>query len=93
MGRIYQGQSALRIRVNAECDLSQMNEGKLCYLKPDRTRGEYPVVVENELEGIAFYDVQPEDLDQEGWWLFWLEAIFMDGRRGIGEKRKVFLWG
>lgn len=93
MGRIYRGQSALRIRIQTGSDLSQMTEGKICYINPGSETGIFPVIKEDSSDGILFYDVQEGDLEQAGWWLFWVEVIFQDGRKGIGEKRKVYIWG
>ncbi|MDA3851204.1 MAG: hypothetical protein PF447_08000 [Spirochaetaceae bacterium] len=92
MGRIYKGQSALRIRISTESDLSQTAGQMICYLSPGGIEGQFPAVIEEELKGILFYDLQQGDLEESGWWIFWVEVNYQDGRKGIGEKREVFLW-
>ena len=95
---IFVEQSNLRIQLTCVQDITDAIETEIRYRKPDGTEGAWDAEVEDEEEGIIYYDldepVEPEDpeeetpppeLDQAGIWTFWVYVKFSDGRTGYGE--------
>lgn len=93
MGRIFQGQSSLRIVVETKTDLSEAAAAKIKYRKPDGTSGEFAAVIGDAEGGIIFREMTAAgELDQAGWWVFWAWVEFQDGRAAAGEAERVFVW-
>ena len=92
MGKVFRGQTALRITVRTFCDLSRTESVWIRYRKPDKTGGEFTAAVEDEEKGIIFYDCKAGDIDVSGWWVFWAFVTFDDGSSAAGEVAKVFVW-
>jgi hypothetical protein len=92
MGRIFKGQSALRITVKTYTDLEGISGAALRYRKPDASTGEFAAGVQDEGKGIIFHECLEGELDQAGWWSFWAYITFADGRTAAGETAKVFVW-
>jgi hypothetical protein len=92
MGRVYAGQSALRISVKTFTDLEGVNSAGIRYRKPDGVRGEFPAWVSDPGKGIIFHECIEGELDMAGWWVFWAFITFTDGRTAAGEAAKVFVW-
>ena len=92
MGRIYAGQSYLKIIVKTYINLAGAEECLIKYRKPDGTEGSFPGTISDEEEGILIYEVKEGDIDISGWWKFWAEVTFLGGRMAPGEKVKVFVW-
>lgn len=92
MGKIYAGQSALRILVKTFCDLEGIDNAIIKYRKPNGTSGEFVAAVGDEAKGIIFHECIEGEIDISGWWVFWAFVTFADGRTAAGETSKVYVW-
>jgi hypothetical protein len=92
MGRIYKGQSALRITVKTFVDLEGIEEACIKYRKPDGTAGSFPAGVGDSGKGVIFHECIEHEIDAAGWWSFWAFVTFADGRTAAGEAARVFVW-
>ena len=78
MGRIYNGQSKLRIRLDTSQDISGAT-AEIKYKKPSGNTGKWTAVVEDYTNGIIYYDVVAGDVDESGKWKFWAYITFSGG--------------
>jgi len=92
MGKIYKGQSALRITLNTFSDLEGIQNAVIKYRKPDGTMGEFTAAVSDMAKGIIFHECIEGELNLSGWWSFWAFVTFADGRTAAGESAKVYIW-
>jgi hypothetical protein len=92
MGRIFKGQSALRIVVKTFTDLEDIISTVIKYRKPDGSIGEFGAGVGDAVRGIIFHECIEGELDMAGWWVLWAFITFADGRTAAGEAAKVFIW-
>jgi hypothetical protein len=92
MGRIYCGQSALRITVKTFIDVEGIISAVIRYRKPNGTTGSFAAGVWDMAKGIIFHECIEGELDMPGWWVFWAFITFADGRTASGEAAKVFIW-
>jgi hypothetical protein len=92
MGRIYAGQSALRLTVKTFTDLEGIISAVIKYRKPDGSAGELNAGVEDMAKGIIFHECIEGEISMAGWWVFWAFITFGDGRTAAGEAAKVFVW-
>ena len=92
MGKIFRGQSALRITLKTFTDLEGVLSAVIKYRKPDGSAGEFPAAVCDAAKGVIFHEVIEGELDASGWWAFWAFVAFADGRAAAGEAAKVFIW-
>ena len=92
MGKIFKGQTALRITVKTFCDLDGIENALIKYRKPNGKTGEFGAAVADTANGVIFHECIEGDLDVSGWWAFWAFITFADGRTAAGETAKVYLW-
>ena len=92
MGKIFKGQTALRITLRTFCDLEGIKNAVIRYRKPNNKTGEFPAAVDDEAQGVIFYECIEGDIDASGWWAFWAFVTFADGRTAAGEAAKVYIW-
>jgi hypothetical protein len=92
MGRIYRGQSALRITVKTFTDLEGIVSAVIKYQKPDGSAGEFAAGVGDMAKGVIFHECIEGEIDMAGWWVFWVFITFADGRTAAGETAKVYVW-
>jgi len=92
MGKIFKGQSALRITLQTFCNLEGVTIALIKYRKPDGSCGEMAAAVGDETKGVIFHEVLDGELDVSGWWAFWAFVVFADGRTAAGEMAKVFIY-
>ena len=92
MGKIYKGQSALRITVNTFVDLENIISAVIKYRKPNGTQGAFSAGIADSAKGVIFHEVLEGELNITGWWVFWAFVIFTDGRTAAGEAAKVYIW-
>jgi hypothetical protein len=93
MGRIYAGQSALRISLKTFTDLEGVEGAVIKYRKPDGSSGELAAGVGDAGKGVIFHECIEGEVDMAGWWVFWAFITFGDGRTAAGEAAKVFVGG
>ena len=92
MGRIFKGQSALRIMLKTFCDLEGIENAVIRFRKPNGKGGEFSAAVGDTAKGVIFYECIEGDIDVSGWWVFWAFITFADGRTAAGEMAKVYIW-
>ena len=92
MGKIFKGQSAIRLTLKTFSDLEGIEQAVIKYRKPDKSLGQFPAVVEDTTSGIISHECIEGELDASGWWAFWAFITFNDGRTAAGEAAKVFIW-
>jgi len=92
MGKIFKGQTALRITLRTFCDLEEIENAVIRYRKPNKKTGEFQAAVRDLAQGVIFHECIEGDLDASGWWAFWSFVTFADGRTAAGETAKVFIW-
>ena len=92
MGRIFKGQTALRITVKTFCDLENIEKAVIRYRKPGGKNGEFSSAVSDAVMGTIFHEVIEGEIDVSGWWSFWAFITFADGRTAAGEVAKVYIW-
>jgi hypothetical protein len=92
MGRVYVGQSALRITVKTFTDLEGITSACIKYRKPDGSTGIFNAGLGDAGKGVIFHECLEGELDMAGWWVFWAFITFADGRTAAGEAAKVFIW-
>jgi hypothetical protein len=92
VGKIYMGQSALRITVKTFTDLEGIITAVIKYRKPDGSGGEFAAGVGDEAKGVIFHECIEHEIDMAGWWVFWAFITFTDGRTAAGEAAKVYVW-
>ena len=92
MGRIFKGQTALRITLKTFTDLEEACSAVIKYRKPNGITGELGAAVGDSEQGIIFHEVIEGEIDVSGWWAFWAFVTFADGRTAAGQTAKVFIW-
>src|SRR5215510_11680263 len=92
MGRIYVGQSALRIILKTFTDLEGILSAVIKFKKPNGKTGEFAAAVSDVANGVIFHEVIEGEIDLPGWWSFWAFITFADGRTAAGEAAKVYVW-
>jgi len=92
MGKIYKGQSALRITVKTYIDLDGIEGAVIKYRKPNGKCGEFTAGVSDEAMGDIFHECIEGEIDLSGWWAFWAYVTFADGRTAAGETAKIYIW-
>ena len=92
MGRIFKGQTALRITLKTFTDLEDVLTAVIKFRKPNGVVGEFTAAVGDTAKGVIFHECIEGDLDVSGWWAFWAYIIFADGRTAAGETAKVYIW-
>jgi len=91
MGKIFKGQSALRITLKTFTDLEDAT-AVIRYKKPNGKTGEFNAAIGDFANGVIFHEVIEGEIDLSGWWVFWSFITFADGRTAAGEAAKVFIW-
>ena len=92
MGRIFKGQSALRIMLKTFCDLEGILSAVIKYRKPNGSAGGFPATVSDTANGVIIHECIEGEIDISGWWSFWAFVVFADGRTAAGEAAKVHIW-
>jgi hypothetical protein len=92
MGKVFKGQTALRIVLRTFIDLDDVISAVIKYRKPNGKTGEFSAGVSDVGEGSIFHEITEGEIDMSGWWAFWAFITFADGRSAAGETAKVFIW-
>jgi len=92
MGKIFKGQTALRLTVKTFVDLEDIISAVIKYRKPDGISGEFSAAVTDTANGVISHECIEGELDVSGWWAFWAYVTFGDGRTAAGEAAKVYIW-
>ena len=92
MGKIFKGQTALRITLKTFCDLEGIENAVIRYRKPNGYTGELAASVGDIEKGVIFHEVIEGEINVSGWWAIWAFITFADGRTAAGEAAKVYIW-
>jgi len=92
MGKIFLGQSALRITLKTFIDLEGIENAVIKFRKPNGITGELAAAVGDTARGVIFHECIEGEIDVSGWWAFWAFITFEDGRTAAGETAKVYVW-
>jgi len=92
MGRIFKGQTALRLTLKTFTDLEDAISAVIRYRKPNGTSGEFTAAIGDVANGVIFHECIEGDIDVSGWWTLWAFVTFADNRTAAGEAAKVFIW-
>ncbi len=92
MGKIYSGQTALRLTLKTFCDLEGIENVVIKYRKPNGILGELAAFVADVGKGVISHECIEGEIDVSGWWSFWSFVTFDDGRTAAGEAAKVYIW-
>jgi len=92
MGRVFKGQTALRITLETFVDLEGIENAVIRYRKPNGKSGEFPAAVGDMARGTIFHECIEGEIDVSGWWSMWAFITFADGRTAAGEAAKVYIW-
>ncbi len=92
MGKIFCGQSALRITLKTFCGLEGIISAVIKYCKPNGKTGELYAAVGDTANGVIFHECIEGEIDVSGWWKFWAFITFSDGRTAAGETARVYIW-
>jgi len=92
MGKIFKGQTALRINLKTFTDLEDAVSAVIRYRKPNGKTGELAAAVGDTVKGTIFHECIEGEIDVSGWWVFWAFVTFADGRTAAGEAAKVYIW-
>lgn len=88
MSKIYLDQTALRLTLTAEVDITGAITTQIKYRKSDGTTGVWDATVETASDGTIYHDFTEGDLDVLGTWTAWTYVVFSDGRYADGEPIK-----
>ena len=92
MGRIFKGQSALRIVLKTFIDIEGIENAVIRFRKPNGKNGEFAAGVSDAARGLIFHECIEGEIDVSGWWVLWAFITFSDGRTAVGEAAKVYIW-
>jgi len=92
MGRIFKGQTALRLTLKTYCDLEGIISAVIKFRKPNGVFGEFTAFVSDVAKGIIAHECIEGEIDISGWWTFWAFITFDDNRTAAGEAAKVYVW-
>ena len=92
MGKIFKGQTSLRITVNTFSNLNDCLSAVIKYKKPNGRTGEFAAGVMDREKGVIVHECIEGEIDVSGWWVFWAFITFADGRTAAGEAAKVYVW-
>lgn len=84
MGKVYVGQTSLRLKFITSVDITDA-VCKIKYKKPNGELGTWSGIIMDPDRGIFYYDVQNGDLDQAGDWILWADVTFKDFTKAPGE--------
>ena len=84
MGKIYDAQTDLTLKLETGKNLTGISNVKICYRNPINEVGEFPAVVTDETKGIITHALTAP-LAQSGEWKLWAKIIDEQGLVSIGE--------
>lgn len=93
MANIHVGQTAIRLQFKIGLDISLANSIELRFYKPNGMMGSFPASILDASVGEVYYDVQSEtDLDDTGYWTFWVHVWFSDNTELDSDPIKVSIF-
>ena len=93
MGKIYTFDIGTRLRTTLNIDLAGYSTVKYTILKPSGSTLTVPVTsVEDEGNGIVYYDTVSEDLDEEGKYYIQTQIVFAGGNKNESETKYFIVY-
>lgn len=86
MAAIFKNQSKLRIQLTTSVDITGATVKQIKYIKPSGTTGEWDATSSDDENGVIYYDIIDDELDENGRWTLYAYITFSDGRSAPGEK-------
>ena len=84
MGKIYDVQTDLTLKLETGKNLTGISNVKICYRNPINEVGEFPAVVVDETKGIISHALTAP-LVKSGEWKLWAKIVDGQGLISIGE--------
>lgn len=85
MGKVYVGQSKLKINVNVGQDVTGATV-QIYYIKPSKDTGSFETTIDDAVNGLISFDIADETtFDEVGTWTFYSKIIFSDLKVSYGE--------
>ena len=84
MGKIYDVQTDLTLKLETGKDLTGISDVKICYRNPNNEVGEFTAVVVDYAKGIISYALTAP-LAKSGEWKLWAKIVDAQGLTSIGE--------
>lgn len=85
MGKVYIGQTALKIEVDLKANLTDASV-KLKFKKPTGEAGEFAMIITDTINGIAKFEAQTANtFNVAGTWTFWAYVTYGNGKVAAGE--------
>lgn len=86
MGKIYVGQTRLRITLETLADLTDADEFKIKYIKPNGTEGSWTATCDDLPKGEIYYEnFVSTTLDEAGVWRMWSYVTWLGSSAGEDE--------
>lgn len=86
MGKVYVGQSYLRLYVETDTDLSSASSVTIEGTKPDGTSTtSFNTVIEDATSGLIYYMVTSSDFTISGTYILWTKVNYSGGALSFGE--------
>lgn len=93
MSKIFDIQSALRIKLTASVSIVGATTKEIKWKKPNASSGAWSATVEDATTGVIYYDlVTPLGAGDKGYWYFWTYIVFSDGRVASGDPIKKYIY-
>ena len=85
-GKIFVGQTRLKLTVVTDADLTGADAYYIKYKKPDDTEGQWTAQCDDPVKGdIYFEEFVITTLDLRGIWIFWASIEWQDSSGGVDE--------
>lgn len=93
MGKIYVGQTDLKISLELKSPILDTDTALIKYKKPDGSSGSFTAEKDSlEFGIISFSDFQSNSLDQSGEWTFWAHITNLAGKVVAGEPSCLIIY-
>lgn len=92
MSKIFKGQDKINLVMDVGIDITGYDITLIKYIKPSKDTGSFTATVTDVTTGELTYDVQADDLDQYGNWIFWAHITYTDTQISIGEPSRVHVY-
>ena len=88
MGKIYTFDIGTRLRTTLNVDLTGYDTVEYSIEKPDGTTLTKTCTIEDESDGIVYYDTTTNDLDQAGYYNIQVQVVFLSGSQFESETKE-----
>ena len=93
MGKIYKGQTKLKIELTVNQDITDATVKRIKYQKPSGETGYWPATVSSATAGVIYYEPDTTSiLNEVGKWTLWAWVTFSDDRLAPGEPVMMMIY-